>query len=224
MPLDLPISSRRPVQAAIPVAIVSDDPLVVAALRARLSNTAELWLVAEPSLAAVIVWDPPTSPRGELPLLPLEPRADAEPPAVIALVAETTDPMPLLAAGVRGLVSRDVEAGRLRAAILAVQLGLSVLDEDPADAIVAAWSPARDEPGLQLPIPITREPDRLTPREREVLELLADGLSNRVIGVRLGISAHTVKFHVDALLDKLAARSRTQVVVKAVREGLLELV
>jgi two-component system nitrate/nitrite response regulator NarL len=42
--------------------------------------------------------------------------------------------------------------------------------------------------------------------------------------VRLGISAHTVKFHVDALLDKLAARSRTQVVVKAVREGLLELV
>jgi two-component system nitrate/nitrite response regulator NarL len=222
MPLDLPSSSRRPVQAAIPVAIVSDDPLVVAALRNRLSGAAELWLVPEPSLAAVIVWDPPMLPRGEFPLLPLEPRADAEPPAVVALVSETTDPMPLLAAGVRGLVSRDVEAGRLRAAILAAQLGLSVLDEDPADAIVAAWSPPRDEP--QPIMPTTREPDRLTPREREVLELLADGLSNRVIGVRLGISAHTVKFHVDALLDKLAARSRTQVVVKAVREGLLELV
>lgn len=217
MPLDLPSSSRRPVQAAIPVAIVSDDPLVVAALRNRLSGAAELWLVAEPNLAAVIVWDPPTLPRGEFPLLPLEPRADAEPPAVVALVSETTDPMPLLAAGVRGLVSRDVDAGRLRATILAVQLGLSVLDEDPADAIVAAWSPPRDER-------VAREPDRLTPREREVLELLADGLSNRAIGVRLGISAHTVKFHVDALLDKLAARSRTQVVVKAVREGLLELV
>jgi two-component system nitrate/nitrite response regulator NarL len=217
MPLDLPSSSRRPVQAAIPVAIVSDDPLVVAALRARLSGAAELWLVPEPSLAAVIVWDPPTLPRGEFPLLPLEPRPDAEPAAVVALVGETTDPMPLLAAGVRGLVSRDVDAGRLRAAILAAQLGLSVLDEDPADAIVAAWSPARDES-------TPREPDRLTPREREVLELLADGLSNRAIAVRLGISAHTVKFHVDALLDKLAARSRTQVVVKAVREGLLELV
>jgi two-component system nitrate/nitrite response regulator NarL len=220
MPLDLPSSSRRPVQAAIPVAIVSDDPLVVAALRARLSGATELWLVAEPALAAVIVWDPPTLPRGEFPLLPLEPRKDAEPPVVVALVGETTDPMPLLAAGVRGLVSRDVDAGRLRATIVAAQLGLSVLDEDPADAIVAAWSPPRDE---QLR-PAVREPDRLTPREREVLELLADGLSNRAIGVRLGISAHTVKFHVDALLDKLAARSRTQVVVKAVREGLLELV
>lgn len=226
MPLDLPSSSRRPVQAAIPVAIVSDDPLVVAALRTRLSGAAELWLVAEPSLAAVIVWDPPTLRRGEFPVLPLEPRADAEPPAVVALVGETTDPMPLLAAGVRGLVSRDVEAGRLRAAIVAAQLGLSVLDEDPADAIVAAWSPPRDEPSQpSMPsMPSMRERDRLTPREREVLELLADGLSNRAIGVRLGISAHTVKFHVDALLDKLAARSRTQVVVKAVREGLLELV
>ena len=53
--------------------------------------------------------------------------------------------------------------------------------------------------------------------------LLADGLSNRSIAQQLGISAHTVKFHVDALLDKLSARSRTQVVVKAVRQGLLEL-
>lgn len=220
MPLDLPSSSRRPVQIAIPVAIVSDDPLVVAALQARLSGAAELWVVPEPSLADVIVWDPPTLPRGEFPLLPLEPRKGAEPPAVVALVGETTDPMPLLAAGVRGLVSRNVEAGRLRATIIAAQLGLSVLDEDPADAIVSAWSPPRDEPMR----PSMREPDRLTPREREVLQLLADGLSNRVIGVRLGISAHTVKFHVDALLDKLAARSRTQVVVKAVREGLLELV
>jgi two-component system nitrate/nitrite response regulator NarL len=228
MPLDLPSSSRRPVQAAIPVALVSDDPLVLAALRARLSGAPELWVVADPNLAAVIVWDPPTLPRGEFPSLPLEPRADAEPPAVVALVGESTDPMPLLAAGVRGLVGRDVEAGRLRAAILAAQLGLSVLDEDPADAIVAAWSP-RDEPSRpsQPVVPnqlAMRSADRLTPREREVLELLADGLSNRAIGTRLGISAHTVKFHVDALLDKLAARSRTQVVVKAVRAGLLELV
>jgi DNA-binding NarL/FixJ family response regulator len=155
-------------------------------------------------------------PRGELPALPVEPSVDVEAPAVVALVGETTDPMPLLAVGVRGIVSRDVDAGRLRAALLAAQLGLSVLDEDPADAIVAAWSPPLDNSA-------PRSRDRLTPREREVLELLADGLSNRAIAVRLGISAHTVKFHVDALLDKLAARSRTQVVVKAVREGLLAL-
>lgn len=215
MPLDLPIASRRPIQAAISVAIVSDDPSMVAALRARLTGAPELWLVGDPSRAAVIVWDPPTLAHGELPVLPIESH-DAEPPAVVALIGEATDPMPLLAVGVRGIVNRDIDAGRLRVALLAAQLGLSVLDEDPADAIVAAWSPPRAEAA-------PRETDRLTPREREVLELLADGLSNRAIGLRLGISAHTVKFHVDALLDKLAARSRTQVVVKAVRQGLLEL-
>jgi DNA-binding CsgD family transcriptional regulator len=220
MPLDLPSSPRRPAQqAAIPVAIVSLDPLVAAALQARLATAPELWVVGDPQLASVIVWDPPAHPArvGELPSLPTEPRAGAEPPAVIALVGETTDPMPLLAAGVRGLVNRDIDADRLRATILAAQLGLSVLDEDPADMIVSAWAPDR-------PAEPTREPDRLTPREREVLQLLADGLSNRGIAQALGISAHTVKFHVDALLDKLAARSRTHVVVKAVREGLLELV
>lgn len=223
MPLDLPSSPRRPVQAvhAIPVAIFSHDPLVSAALAARLASATELWLVDDPTRAAVVIWDPPLTSTSELPTLPFEPRHfehhGAEPPAVIALVGETTDPMPLLAAGVRGLVSRDVDAGRLRATILAAQLGLTVLDEDPADSIVAAWSPTSTDEA-------SRDPDRLTPREHEVLELLADGLSNRAIAEALGISAHTVKFHVDALLDKLAARSRTHVVVKAVREGLLELV
>lgn len=216
MPLDLPSAPRRPVQAAIPVAIVSHDPLVAAALDARLAGASELWLVKDPARAQVIIWDPPTTHVGELPTLPFEPRANAEPPTVVALITDSTDPMPLLASGVRGLVSRDIDGERLRAVILAAQLGLTVLDEDPADAIVSAWSPSEPEP--------TREPDRLTPREREVLELLADGLSNRGIAQALGISSHTVKFHVDALLDKLAARSRTHVVVKAVREGLLELV
>lgn len=219
MPLDLPSSPRRPVQVvhAIPVAIFSHDPLVSAALAARLASATELWLVDDPTRAAVVIWDPPVTSTSELPTLPFEPRPGGEPPAVVALVGETTDPMPLLAAGVRGLVSRDVDAGRLRATILAAQLGLTVLDEDPADSIVAAWSPTDADEAI-------RDPDRLTPREHEVLELLADGLSNRAIAESLGISAHTVKFHVDALLDKLAARSRTHVVVKAVREGLLELV
>ena len=153
----------------------------------------------------------------ELPALPFEAEAHERERGVIALVDEDRDPMPLLAAGVRGLIRRDVDAERLRAAILAVSLGLTILDDDPADGVVAAWSP----PAGPQPEPT---PDRLTPREREVLEQLADGLSNRAIGEALGISAHTVKFHVDALLDKLSARSRTQAVVKAMREGLLELV
>ena len=227
MPLDLPsprpsasfassVAAADPVPAVArtPVALVTQDPLLHAAVRARLAATGELWLVDDPSRAAVWLWDPPALAAAELPSMP-GPRA-GDPPLVIALVDDDTDPTPLLAAGVRGVVSRDVDARRLQVAILAAELGLTVLDEDPTDAVVAAWSP----PAAAVAKP-THE--RLTPREREVLGLLADGLSNRAIAQQLGISAHTVKFHVDALLDKLSARSRTQVVVEAVRQGLLEL-
>jgi two-component system, NarL family, nitrate/nitrite response regulator NarL len=226
MPLDLPSSrpsaavAAAPVLAPIPVAVVARDPLVHAALRARLAATGEVWMVDDPGRASVLLWDPPALAPGEVPTLPavaVEPGRDGLPPVVIALVDDSTDPMPLLAGGVRGLLRRNVDAERLRATIVAAELGLTVLDEDPADALVAAWSPIPERPP-------TSDFDRLTRREHEVLELLADGLSNRAIAECLGISAHTVKFHVDALLDKLSARSRTQVVVKAVRQGLLELV
>jgi DNA-binding NarL/FixJ family response regulator len=63
----------------------------------------------------------------------------------------------------------------------------------------------------------------LTPRETEVLQLLADGLTNKAIAQRLGISDHTVKFHVNAVLGKLDAQSRTEAVVQASRLGLLQL-
>jgi DNA-binding NarL/FixJ family response regulator len=61
----------------------------------------------------------------------------------------------------------------------------------------------------------------LTPRELEVLGLLAEGLPNKAIGLRLGISEHTVKFHVNAVLGKLGAQSRTEAVVRATRLGLI---
>ncbi len=61
----------------------------------------------------------------------------------------------------------------------------------------------------------------LTAREAEVLELLADGLANKQIAHRLGISDHTVKFHVNAILTKLAVTSRTEAVVQAARRGLV---
>ena len=63
----------------------------------------------------------------------------------------------------------------------------------------------------------------LTPRELEVLTLLAEGASNKVIARRLGISVHTAKFHVGSLLDKLDAIGRTDAVAQAARLGVLEL-
>lgn len=213
----------------ITVGVLSDDSLVDAALRARLRSGSEpgplLTLIEDARRAHVLIWDARLVELddGGLPSLPLaarelptRPGAQSNPPpAVIALLGSgDVDPLPLLAAGVRGLLARDASPARLRAAIEAVHRGLTVLDEDPGDALIAAWSP-------EAPIP--RRADELTPREREVLTLLADGLSNRAIGEVLGISAHTVKFHVDGLLDKLSARSRTHAVVEAVRRGLLEL-
>jgi DNA-binding CsgD family transcriptional regulator len=63
----------------------------------------------------------------------------------------------------------------------------------------------------------------LTPRERDVIALLAEGLSNKAIGQRLGISPDTVKFHVGRLIDKLDATGRTDAVVHAARRGIIHL-
>jgi DNA-binding CsgD family transcriptional regulator len=74
--------------------------------------------------------------------------------------------------------------------------------------------------------PDAREPDieaSLTPRERDVLQLLAEGASNKVIARRLGISTHTAKFHVGRLLDKLDAGGRTDAVAHAARRGVIHL-
>jgi two-component system, NarL family, nitrate/nitrite response regulator NarL len=63
----------------------------------------------------------------------------------------------------------------------------------------------------------------LTPREIEVLQLVAEGFPNKQIALQLGISEHTVKFHIDAILGKLGAHSRTEAVTRAARLGLLVL-
>jgi len=78
----------------------------------------------------------------------------------------------------------------------------------------AAWTPAARRAG---------EDRMLTARELEVLEMLAEGLSNQIIARRLKISTYTVKFHVASILDKLGAGSRTEAVTTGVRRGLISL-
>ncbi len=65
--------------------------------------------------------------------------------------------------------------------------------------------------------------DELTPREMDVLKLLAEGLSNRKIGERLSISERTTKYHVAAILSKLEAANRTEAVMRAIERGLITL-
>ncbi len=128
---------------------------------------------------------------------------------VLALVGDRERTRALLRAGAQGVVSRDAPSSELTAATLAVGSGLAVLDADALAALMAPVAPT--------------EPTPLSAREREVLELVADGLSNKLIAERLGVSEHTAKFHVRSLLDKLGADTRADAVARAARRGLLAL-
>ena len=70
---------------------------------------------------------------------------------------------------------------------------------------------------------IARQDTGITPRELEVLGIMAKGAPNKTLALRLGISEHTVKFHVNSIMGKLGAQSRTEAVVLATRLGLISL-
>jgi DNA-binding NarL/FixJ family response regulator len=111
-------------------------------------------------------------------------------------------------AGAAGVVARQSDAPELLAAIDGVALGLLVVDGSARESLsgAAVRSPDSDfEP--------------LTPRERDVFALLARGLSNKRIAVRLNVSEHTVKFHVGSILSKLGAATRAEAVALGARQG-----
>lgn len=115
-----------------------------------------------------------------------------------------------------GVISPDADAETVVAAIRATQQGLYVLDPSvkQVDILAQGNGPARDADSV---------PTTLSPREQEVLALVASGLPNKAIARALGISDHTVKFHVSSVLTKLDAGSRTEAVTIATRQGILSL-
>jgi NarL family two-component system response regulator YdfI len=134
--------------------------------------------------------------------------ADSPPLLVLA-----SDPQPAwmndaLRAGVRGILPRDVSTAEVAAAIEAVAAGLVVLHPQSVEGASMRVS-------LALPV------ESLSPREIEVLRLMAEGLSNKTIAWRLSISEHTVKFHVNSIFSKLGAGTRTEAVMLGVRQGLV---
>jgi DNA-binding NarL/FixJ family response regulator len=116
-----------------------------------------------------------------------------------------------LHAGVRAVLPAETTSEQLLAALAAARAGLTVL---------AANEGARLSGGVVSPEADTL-PEPLTPREREVLQGIAAGLANKQIADRLGISDHTVKFHVASILGKLGAASRTEAVSIGIRHGLV---
>ncbi|HEX9007339.1 MAG TPA: response regulator transcription factor [Bacteroidota bacterium] len=118
-----------------------------------------------------------------------------------------------LRAGASAVLARTAPEEELLAALHAAAAGLVAVHREEADAMLS--SARRPAPAGLAPV------ESLTPREREVLAMLAEGCSNKQIAARLDISEHTAKFHVASILGKLGAASRTEAVTAAIRLGLL---
>jgi DNA-binding NarL/FixJ family response regulator len=149
-----------------------------------------------------------------LPLpLGLPPDTAGREPAVVVLGDEPVDGwmQRALRSGARGVLARTASGEQISAAVVAAAAGLSVT---PATAPLA-----RARATLNPAAPV----QQLTPREIEVLAMLAEGLANRAIGERLAISEHTVKTHVGAIFAKLGVSTRAEAVAIAARLGVLML-
>lgn len=117
-----------------------------------------------------------------------------------------------LEGGAGAILPKVVLPEELIAALQAVAAGFVVISPDLASVTLSGPLAPAD------PLPPT---ETLTPREREVLERMAEGLSNKEIAARLSISEHTAKFHIASIMSKLGAESRTEAVTLAIRRGLL---
>jgi DNA-binding NarL/FixJ family response regulator len=129
---------------------------------------------------------------------------------IVALLPQGADAAGVWAAGACSLLHREMDPGKLLAAARAAVQGLVALDAEVARSLLPGASLSEAAPS-----------EELTPRESEVLQLLAEGLTNKAVAHRLDISEHTVKFHVNAIMSKLGAQSRTEAVVRATRLGLI---
>lgn len=120
----------------------------------------------------------------------------------------------VLRAGVSAVLPRESTASEIHSAIQAAINGLILLDPEIAQNLAGAVRGERSESSAEII-------EDLTAREIQVLRLLAEGLGNKEIGVRLGISDHTAKFHISSILAKLGASSRTEAVTIGIRMGLV---
>lgn len=142
--------------------------------------------------------------------------AEEEAPAALAdsaaaVIVLSDDPQwtaEALHSGVRAVLPRELTAAEIVAAVQAAAAGLVVLHPRDLEAMLPTVQPARAI-------------EALSPREIEVLGMMAEGISNKEIAARLGISEHTVKFHVASIMGKLHAGTRTEAVMLGVRMGLI---
>jgi two-component system, NarL family, response regulator YdfI len=198
----------------IKLAIAAESAVVRAGLEALVASHSGIDLAgAYPDLSAIDALRPDVV-LAALSLDELSPPADGWTPAIVLLTGErhpawTPEAMRL---GVRALLSRDASAAEILAAVEAAASGMAVIDPRELETLLASNAPA----------PVSSsEAHTLTARELEVLRMMAEGAANKTIAWKLGISDHTVKFHVASILAKLNAGSRTEAVTVGVRKGLI---
>ncbi|WP_049565599.1 response regulator transcription factor [Streptomyces sp. SBT349] len=206
------------------VVLVDDERLVRTALRVILGAEPDMEVVGEAATGAEAVsvaW----RERPDVVLMDVRmPDVDGiraterllatleEPPKVIVVTTFENDSYvyDALRAGAAGFLLKRAAAGELVGAVRLVARGDSLLFPEAVRALAAAHARERRSGALRA---------RLTPREAEVLRLMAEGLNNAEIAARLGVGNQTVKSHVAAVLSALGARDRTQAVIAAYENG-----
>jgi DNA-binding NarL/FixJ family response regulator len=192
--------------------IAAPSPVVRAGLESLAASVPGVELVGSfPDLSAVEDLAPAVV-LADISQSGIAPPADGSPPAYVLLGGDsrpgwTQDALRL---GVHAVLPPDVSPAGILAAIEAAANGLAVIDPRELEALIAA-----------VPAPAAEETAPLTARERQVLSLMAEGAANKAIAWKLGISEHTVKFHVASILTKLNAASRTEAVTVGIRKGLV---
>ncbi len=144
--------------------------------------------------------------------------SEEAPVAIVLLVddANTERDLDAFRNGIRAVLPRNISPSGIIAALEAVGVGLTVLPPEGLDNLLRESTATHRAVSPPLV-------EALTPREIEVLGMMVEGWGNKEISTRLGISEHTVKFHVASIMGKLNASSRTEAVTSGIRHGLIML-
>ncbi|RKE37823.1 LuxR family two component transcriptional regulator [Paraburkholderia sp. BL23I1N1] len=207
------------------VAVIADAPQVRAYLQALVEATPAFEFVGSAADGETLAY----RFAGSLPdviVIDVEPEAsdtftpgldaDHAPPALVLLTDETDSDWinEALPGTVMAILSRDARPGETVAAIEATGAGLCVLPPEIFARLLTGRKPPR-------PMASAVRVEALTPREIEVLTMLAEGLGNKEIARQLAISDNTVKFHLSSIFGKLGATSRTEAVMLGMRHGFI---
>jgi DNA-binding NarL/FixJ family response regulator len=148
-----------------------------------------------------------------------DPDANVAAPPLVVLTSprSRTDVAALVDVGVKGILPPDAGPREVAAAIDAVAAGLTVL----APTVLSVLQSRPDQARVATGAAHGAVQGSLSPREREILALVAEGLGNKIVAARLGISEHTVKTHITSIFEKLGAESRAEAVAIGARTGVI---